>query len=67
MVVVADEESTDRYVLIDGYLRVAVLEQLCRDEVDAQLWQMPEVATEPQPAPVCPATRLLPLEAQDAS
>jgi len=41
VVVVADEESTDRYVLIDGYLRVAVLEQLCRDEVDAQLWQMP--------------------------
>jgi ParB family chromosome partitioning protein len=42
VVVVADEEPTDRYVLIDGYLRVAVLEQLCRDEVEAQVWQMPE-------------------------
>lgn len=42
VVVVANEELTDRYVLIDGYLRVAVLEQLCRDEVEAQEWQMPE-------------------------
>ena len=42
VVVVADEEPTDRYVLIDGYLRVAVLEQLCLDEVEAQVWQMPE-------------------------
>jgi ParB family chromosome partitioning protein len=41
-VVVAAEESTDRYVLIDGYQRVAVLEQLCRDEVAAQPWQMSE-------------------------
>ena len=42
VVVVADQEPTDRYVLIDGYLRVSVLEQLCRDEVEAQVWQMPE-------------------------
>lgn len=42
VIVVRDEEPTDRYVLIDGYLRVAVLEQLCSDEVEASVWQMPE-------------------------
>lgn len=42
VVVVANPEIADRYVLIDGYERVAVLEQLCRDEVEGQLWQMTE-------------------------
>ena len=42
VIVVADEERTGRYVLIDGYLRVAVLEELCRDEVEAQVWEMSE-------------------------
>jgi len=42
VVVVADEEAAERYVLIDGYGRVAALAQLCRDEVEAQVWQMAE-------------------------
>lgn len=42
VVVVPDAEPDARFVLIDGYLRVAVLEQLCADEVEAQLWQMSE-------------------------
>lgn len=42
-VVVVGAEEADRYVLVDGYLRVAALEALARDQVDAALWEMPEV------------------------
>jgi len=44
VVVVAEGGAArpDRYVLIDGYLRVEVLEDLHRDEVEAQEWQMSE-------------------------
>ncbi len=44
IVVVAAEEQADRYIVIDGYKRVAALEQLGRDTVEAVVWPMSEAA-----------------------
>src|SRR5436189_2099673 len=44
IVVVAAEGQTDRYVVIDGYKRIAALEQLGRDMVEAVVWPMSEAA-----------------------
>src|SRR3989475_2185700 len=41
---VAAEGQADRYVVIDGYKRIAALEQLCRDTVEAVVWPMNEAA-----------------------
>jgi hypothetical protein len=43
-VVVAAEGQADRYVVIDGYKRIAALEQLGRDTVEAVVWPMSEAA-----------------------
>src|SRR5580658_5301929 len=42
IVVVAAEGETDRYVVIDGYKRMAALELLGRDTVEAVVWPMSE-------------------------
>jgi ParB family chromosome partitioning protein len=42
VVVVRSEEAADTYVLVDGYQRVAALEKLHRDEVEAVEWQVEE-------------------------
>jgi uncharacterized ParB-like nuclease family protein len=44
IVVVAAESQADRYVVIDGYKRIAALEQLGRDTVEAVVWPMSEAA-----------------------
>jgi ParB family transcriptional regulator, chromosome partitioning protein len=44
IVVVADEGQAERYVVIDGYKRIAALEQLGRDTVEAVVWPMSEAA-----------------------
>jgi ParB family chromosome partitioning protein len=44
IVVVAAEGHSDRYVVIDGYKRIAALEQLGRDTVEAVVWPMSEAA-----------------------
>ena len=44
IVVVAVEGRPDRYVVIDGYKRIAALEQLGRDTVEAVVWPMSETA-----------------------
>jgi ParB/RepB/Spo0J family partition protein len=44
IVVVAAEDQADRYVVIDGYKRIAALEQLGRDTVEAVAWPMSEAA-----------------------
>src|SRR5271156_6324420 len=44
IVVVAAEGQTARYVVIDGYKRIAALEQLGRDTVEAVVWPMSEAA-----------------------
>jgi ParB family chromosome partitioning protein len=44
IVVVAAEGQTDRYVVIDGYKRMAALEQLGRDTVEVVVWPMSEAA-----------------------
>jgi len=44
IVVVAAEGQADRYVVIDGYKRIAALEQLGRDMVEAVVWPMSEAA-----------------------
>src|SRR3984885_15120972 len=44
IVVVAVEGQGDRYVVIDGYKRIAALEQLGRDTVEAVVWPMSEAA-----------------------
>src|SRR5579859_4749922 len=44
IVVVAAEGQADRYVVIDGYKRIAALEQLGRDTVEAVAWPMSEAA-----------------------
>src|SRR3954454_6617615 len=44
IVVVAAEGQADRYVVIDGYKRIAALEQLGRDRVEAVVWPMSEAA-----------------------
>jgi len=43
IVVVPVTDQPDRYVLIDGYKRVAALEQLGRDTVEAVIWPLDEV------------------------
>jgi len=42
IVVVAAEGQADRYVVIDGYKRLAVLQQLGRDTVEAVVWPLSE-------------------------
>jgi ParB/RepB/Spo0J family partition protein len=42
IVVVAAEGQAARYVVIDGYQRIAALEQLGRDTVEAVVWPMSE-------------------------
>jgi ParB/RepB/Spo0J family partition protein len=42
IVVVIAEGQADRYVVIDGYKRLAALEQLGRDTVEAVVWPMSE-------------------------
>lgn len=42
IVVVALSGETDRYLVIDGYKRIAVLEQLGLDTADAVVWPMTE-------------------------
>src|ERR1700757_1175698 len=44
IVVVAAESQPDRYVVIDGYKRIAALEQLGRDTVEAVVWPLGEAA-----------------------
>src|SRR5215472_3893548 len=44
IVVVELEGQPDRYVVIDGYKRIAALEQLGQDTVDAVVWPMSEAA-----------------------
>jgi ParB/RepB/Spo0J family partition protein len=44
IVVVAAEGQSDRYVVIDGYKRIAALEQLGRDTVETVVWPMGEAA-----------------------
>jgi ParB family chromosome partitioning protein len=40
IVVVVSPEDRQRYLVIDGYQRVAALEQLGRDTVEATVWEM---------------------------
>lgn len=42
IVVVADGDHGGRYVVIDGYKRIAALQQLGRDTVEATVWSMSE-------------------------
>ena len=42
IVVVVSKGNRDRYLVIDGHKRVAALEQLGRDTVEATLWSMSE-------------------------
>ena len=42
IVVVVSQGNRERYLVIDGYKRVAALEQLGRDTVEATLWAMSE-------------------------
>ena len=44
IVVVAAEGQPNRYVVIDGYKRIAALEQLGRDTVEAVVWPLNEAA-----------------------
>src|SRR5258707_6335961 len=44
IVVVTAEGPADRYVVIDGYKRIAALEQMNRDTVEAVVWPMSEAA-----------------------
>ena len=44
IVVVAIEAQTNRFVVIDGYKRIAALEQLGRDAAEAVVWAMTEAA-----------------------
>jgi ParB-like chromosome segregation protein Spo0J len=46
IVVVAAEGQAGRYVVIDSYKRIAALEQLGRDTVEAVVWPMGEAAAE---------------------
>ena len=43
IVVVVSPDQRGRYLVIDGYKRVAALEQLGRDMVEATVWEMSEV------------------------
>jgi len=42
IVVVVSPDSRDRYLVIDGYKRIAALQQLGRDTVEATVWAMSE-------------------------
>ena len=42
IVVVVSQDNSQRYLVIDGYKRIAALEQLGRDTVDATVWTMTE-------------------------
>ena len=42
IVVVAVSDKPDRYQVIDGYKRIAALERLGRDTVEAVVWDMNE-------------------------
>jgi ParB-like chromosome segregation protein Spo0J len=44
IVVVAEEHQADHYVVIGGYKRIAALQQLSRDTVDAVVWPRSEAA-----------------------
>jgi len=44
IVVVVAEGPADRYVVIDGYKRIAALEQLGRDTVEVVVWPMSEAS-----------------------
>lgn len=44
IVVVAAEDQPNRYVVIDGYQRIAALEQMGRDTVEAVVWPLSEAA-----------------------
>lgn len=44
IVVVAAEGQAERYIVIDGYQRIAALQQLGRDTVEAVAWPMSEAA-----------------------
>src|SRR5215471_6070129 len=44
IIVVPLAELPDRYVVIDGYQRIAALQQLGRDTVEAVVWPMSEAA-----------------------
>jgi ParB family chromosome partitioning protein len=43
IIVVAVPDQPDRYLVIDGYQRIAALQQLGRDTVEAVVWPMNEV------------------------
>jgi len=43
IIVVAVADQPDRYLVIDGYKRIAALEQLGRDTVEAVVWSLNEV------------------------
>ena len=42
IVVVVSQDNPERYVVIDGYKRIAALQQLGRDTVNATVWSMSE-------------------------
>lgn len=42
IIVVAAAENSDRYIVIDGFKRIAALEQLRRDTVEGTLWAVSE-------------------------
>src|SRR5271157_1325853 len=42
IVIVAVKNQLNRYLVIDGYKRIAALQQLGRDTVDATVWEMSE-------------------------
>ena len=42
IIVVAVADQPDRYLVIDGYQRIAALEQLGRDTVEAVVWPLSE-------------------------
>jgi ParB/RepB/Spo0J family partition protein len=42
IVVVVSQDNSQRYLVIDGYKRIAALEQLGRDTVEATVWAMSE-------------------------
>jgi ParB family transcriptional regulator, chromosome partitioning protein len=43
IIVIAVSDQPDRYLVIDGYKRIAALEQLGRDTVEAVIWSLNEV------------------------
>ena len=42
-IVVVQAEQADRYLVIDGYQRIAALQQLGRDTIEAVVWSLSEV------------------------